>query len=281
MDAQALRPFAQWVIPPIAPILDTILRFYPQALAAQHFIDKRMAVLSCDTPETRRTAASILIPALERLGGKVLDQRYFPETAQGATSQAGGAVLDFKTKGIDRVAVWQCNGGWYAFTIFAERQGYRPRYGVTSFETPQQYIDQLPAGARMPPSQLHGAVGAGWSPDADVRNYPVTEREKACWNVVKSAGTNYKTRADGYHASWICEQFEALSAALTPMATKALRSGDVPGLFHSLGTRFVPVTIPKSRYAPGKLDSAAVYAHFAYDDTCDCFAYRTPFMDIP
>ena len=284
MDNKELAPLAAWVVPPISPVQDTILKFYPKALADQGFINKRMGIVSKDDPATRRTAATVLIPAIQRLGGKILDQRYFPATADGVASQAGGAVLDFKAKGIDRVIVWQVNGGWYGFTLFAERQDYHPRYGLTSFETPQQFIDSLPDGARIPPSQLRGAVGAGWSPDADVRetSYPPTTREKACWAVVnKGAATNYKTRADGLYASRMCQLFGSLRAALAPTVGRTLKASEVVAYFHRLGTSWVPMAVPKQRFAAGRLDSTAVYRRFAYDEPCDCFKYRSPFLDIP
>jgi hypothetical protein len=279
-DDVDLRSVQPWVLPAMWPTSTRVAQFYPDSLAALGYMTKKIGVLSIDEPGTRRVVENLLIPRINALGGKVIDKEYLPGTYQGHAQGTAAAVLRFHQENIDRVVIFSANGGWFLFTKQAEQQAYRPRYAVTSFETPEGYIEL--AGARIPPQQLHGAVGASFDPASDVTEkvYPDTANEKHCWGIMnKRAGTNIKRRADGFDANAMCDVFFMLRDALAKNAGKPLARADMSRLAHSIGQWRLATPVPYYRFN-SRLDGNAVYRRMAYNDACDCFQYKSAWLDV-
>ena len=285
-DDADLRQFLPWVLPGLGPNFTRVAGYFPAALKAQRYMTNKMAVITYDTPGTRR-AVKTLISNIGKQGGKVIDSVYVPVTYEGLASSIASAALRFQQNGVDRVVAFPASGAWFVFTKQAESQRYRPRYALTSYDTPQSYIDQLPDGARVPPEQLKDAVGIGWEPGSDVPDpvYPPTRNEKACWAVInKRTGSNFSgrdTENSGSPALSLCGLFWVLRAALAPTATTQLRQVDVIKYMTALGSSWEPLSVPRSYFAPGRVDGAAVYRYLAYDAGKDRFTYTSGWLDVP
>jgi hypothetical protein len=255
----------------------------PLALRDQGFLSARMGVLFDE--EAAPSAERVLIPRLEALGGKVVERVRLPRTYEGVASGVATALVSFRSKDVDRVVFWAGPAAALLFTRQAESQGYRPRYGLHSLDAPD-FLQQF-----VPPAQLRGAVGAGWSPAGDVPDevYPPTPRERACWSVAnRRAGTNFTRRSMRQNdnelshlaALYTCDALFVLRAALPPGGP--LDPAAVRGHIQALGDSYEAVYPPGASFARGKLDGGKFYAHLSYDaDGCGCFRYVSEWMRAP
>lgn len=283
-DEEDYRKFAPWFLPALSLNISRMARLLPISFRDQGFLTKKMGLIGFDTPSEQRPAEKYLIPGIQRYGGKVIDKVYTPVSPPEITSAMAAAVLRFKQSDIDRVVVWSgSNGQWLIFSRQAEAQGYRPRYGISTRNDPAA------APVLFQPEQMLGAVGAGFFPALDVRDYqgPPTAKEKACWAIInRRTGSNYQNKGSGTDTVPIlalrqCDVFFQLRAALVPAKGKPLQPSDAVGYAERLGTTYDPVSVPRSRFGPGRIDGIDAYANLAWDTRCGCFLYRTSFRDLP
>lgn len=250
------------------------------AMAQQGFLDKdaKVGLLRYDYPTHVRARDQAIVPALARHGVRLTDDFAFTPVREvsdlgAAGSQAANAVLRFKAEGINRVLFLP--SGWVILTVFppaAESQGYRPRYGVDSWESPQYLVNNAPA------AQLQGAVGLGWLPkdDLDPTAAIAALRTLPNWGHCAAA-----VRAAGYSETWAayCTPFLFLQEAiargtgLTPAGLRAGadKLGDAPYSTANFGTFF----------GPGRYDGASLGRNIAYDGGCGCFKYVSAPYRIP
>jgi hypothetical protein len=118
----------------------------------------KVGILTPDTATGQRVASEVS-RALASAGapGSVV-YAYDPNNTSGSVQ---GSVLQFSGKGVTHVIVTDSN--LLPFQTAASNQGYRPRYGITSYNAPQAFLE-----SNSPAGQNNGAVGVGWSPSFDV-----------------------------------------------------------------------------------------------------------------
>ena len=119
------------------------------AMAQQGFLgkDAKVGLLRYDYPTHVRARDQAIVPALARHGVRLTDDFAFTVVREvsdlgAAGSQAANAVLRFKAEGVNRVLFLP--SGWVILTVFppaAESQGFRPRYGVDSWESPDYLLN--------------------------------------------------------------------------------------------------------------------------------------------
>jgi ABC-type branched-subunit amino acid transport system substrate-binding protein len=276
-----------WLVAPVYMNSTRMARVLPEALRQQGFLTQKMAILSYDRPDLVSSAKKVLVPELNRLGGKVVDEVYMQSTYEGLSSGTAAAALKFKNNGVDRVVMWAPGGGALIFFARqAESQNYRPRYGISTYDAPALVQTTLGAAA---PEQLKGAMGAGFirsSDMADAQSGPLNAREKACFDVVrKRAGLSYTSRrqpnsAAGY-ALATCELTRFLKASLESRIGTPVAQADLGAEVARLGRSYLPVVIPASSFDRRKMDGAAVYHQLLFSDDCDCFKYRGSSRPVP
>jgi ABC-type branched-subunit amino acid transport system substrate-binding protein len=282
-DQQRLDEMNPWLVLPLSLNFSRMAKLLPVALRDQGYMTQKMAVVGIDLPPLKRTAQKVLVPAIEAAGGKVVQQVYLAESYSAISAGIANAVLTFSQQGIDRVVFWGPGGGLpLLFGRQADSQGYRPRYGMTTYDAPALTQTLLPA------SQLHGAVGVGFVVQGDLADTeapPLNDREKACFAVeAKRAGMTFTARRQSTAAGLAlgtCEFFGVLKAALADTAGKPLAPNEVAPHVYALGTSYVPVTMTKARYGPGRPDGATAYSRLAYNDACSCFKYASGWLDSP
>lgn len=287
-DDDELRELDPWMMPAlsIGHSATRIAGFLPVALRDQGFLTRRIGVVFDDA--TARSAEQVLIPTLEALGGTVVDRVGLGSTAESFSSGTVSTVVRFRLRDVDRVVFFA--SGFAPFLLFAraaEAQGYRPRYGITSFDAPdvvQQFV---------PSEQLRGTVGAGWMPAVDVPDevYPPTSAERACWTSVnRRLGTNFSRRSVRQNgndlsplvALWACESLFLAQTALAPVKGRPIDPAAVQGHIHALGDTYPSVFPSGTSFARGKVDGGKHYAHLSYDaGGCACFRYVSGWLRIP
>ena len=113
----------------------------------------KVGVYFGNTPASKR-AGTLLLAALKRAGWAT-DSYQYDDPSKGSA-----AVLKFAADGVTHVI---SDGALFYFAVGARSQGYRPRFGVSTYDGPQALLD-----ANGDRSQLNGAMGVGWYPTLDV-----------------------------------------------------------------------------------------------------------------
>jgi ABC-type branched-subunit amino acid transport system substrate-binding protein len=204
--------------------------------------------------------------ALARNGLKLADSFELSDDINTYTSQIPNAVLRFRNNGITHVFT---NGNIFFFGPAAEQQHYRPRYGVSIW-------DSLPLSVQTVPSaQFAGALGIGYVPmaEVDAAKDPgdVSPAQAQCRRVMQQAGQDTSSRPAFWIMGFFCDAFYLLQAAadsgrsVTP--TGLQRGMDAVGT-----TRPSAITF-RAHYGPGLHDGASAVRDLAYDSACSCFSY--------
>jgi hypothetical protein len=126
----------------------------PQTGTASPSTPVKVGIYYGSSPASNR-AGGLLQAAFKRAGWAT-DSYQYSDPSQGGSS----AVLRFAANGVTHVV---SDGSLFFFATAARSQGYRPRFGVTTYEGPQVLLD-----ANGDHSQLNGAMGVGWYPTLDV-----------------------------------------------------------------------------------------------------------------
>jgi hypothetical protein len=230
----------------------------------------KVGVIRQDTTTDLRVLTQAIKPALARHGLKVADSVALSTSATQVAAQYAGAVLRFKAEGITHVLFTFANP--LLFSETAQTQGYYPRYGLQSRDSPASVLE-----GNAPTKQLHGSMGLGWQQYNDVDAAhdpgPPSNRAKLCSSILRKAGQSSTARATALVGLWYCDTLfflhDALAAAPNLTVT-GFRQGA-----ESLKT-FESATTFRSGFAPGRLhDGARAYRMFAYNDGCRCFTYTS------
>lgn len=225
-----------------------------------------VGVLVQDQPQGQRTA-TYLQQALSAEGFSHTEVFRYSDPSQGQLS----AVHYFKGKGVTHVVVTDVE--LTAFQQSAASQGYRPRYGITTYNAP---YNNLEASGLTPAGANTGAMGVGWSPAMDVsdNNDPgPTPGWSRCNKAMAAQGQVFagKRLARAY-ASSMCDTMFALAggaAAGRGLTAPALRAG-----ITSIGPRF-PVAIG---FSPALKATSPYFAGSVRDltwvESCSCVKYE-------
>ena len=220
-----------------------------------------------DTPIGRRVGALVRKESA-RIGRPLANETYF---AAGG-GDASGYVLQFKADGITHVLF--CDLGLFVFAQQAESQRYRPRYGVSTFNTPVLFLQGL-----VPDAQLVGSMGVGWAPTLDV-DYERDPRasgppgEAACRDLARKRGLTYapdRRLAQGI----LYDTCDIL--ALIVRAAEAAGSLTGPGIRQGLGLagpRLKSAYTWVSGLSPTERANPAATRDIAFDTSCRCYRYR-------
>lgn len=245
--------------------------------AAGHLTrSSRVGVLVEGCPFNERAVARTLVPTARRLGLTLSSTR--TTTCFGSVSdlgrlasQAQAAVLDFASRGVDRVLFVSAVEGnlLLLFATAAESQGYRPRYALSSLALPDVVAQNVPQ------QQLVGAQGLGWLPvtDADGPLSP-SAQTASCLALLKGQGLAVRSRADAFFAYAPCDAFSLTARVLAGTGGATAPGSFLPALA-SVGTGFRGATPldGATDFRDGRTDGAARGRVFAWSTSCACFRY--------
>jgi hypothetical protein len=214
-----------------------------------------------------------LVPALRQVGLKLDDRITTGSATDNASiaSDSAGAVLKFNTENIDLVLFMSPGGAPETyFMAAAQQQGYKPKYGIWSADSP--YVLATTA----PKAQLSGTIGVGWLPGLDVATAqdPTagTPAGKACLAMGKKMGLDESGLGNPLvRAS--CDVFNNLLGAIAGKVERTTSTSALEAGFDALGGSIPSASTFGTRWLTGHHDAVAGYRDLAYDDGCSCFTY--------
>lgn len=193
----------------------------------------------------------------------------------GNTQELQGTVLKMRAAGVDTVVTESIP--LLLFAVFAESQGYRPKYLANGGTSGGEGIAS--------PEQLRNVHSAGWIPIGDLnatKQPPLSPVQKKCFKDLSDGGLNgLNTREYGaYYA--VCGLFSTYMTAVSSAGN--LLTGSVVKAIEGLGTKLVdPIQLEgRTSYGATKHTGPVVYRSIGYHyDECKCFLYNGPVKPLP
>jgi hypothetical protein len=196
------------------------------------------------------------------------------QQVSGAAAGAQSAVLKFASDCVDHVAFLSNVAVDYLFMNVADQQGYRPRYGLSSLEAPPVIVQNVTA----PGSQLHGSLGAGWAPYADVNaaDFDAEARRPAA-ACIRTLAAAQMAPKDNNAAVLVLPSCEGPMFALAAFGRwiEQGRRGTLLEAVNGIGTSYAAAGTMRSELSARQHDGASGYRGFSFQDACTCFRYDT------
>jgi len=189
----------------------------------------------------------------------------------GISSQIAASVLKFKASGVDHVLLMDEAILALLWPIAADSQGYTPRFGLNSNNTPGF------VSANVPPAEFHNAIGVGWWPWEDVADvsWPTPNATAAlCLTAAVQAGLQVDSGGGRAVAMLECGMTSFL--LFITRTTADLSAAGMAGAVNSFGSSFLSPNAFRTEFGPTRHDGAAAYRDFSYVDSCSCFEYSSP-----
>jgi ABC-type branched-subunit amino acid transport system substrate-binding protein len=236
----------------------------------------RLGVIVRSSHDMKEAYSRTFVPTLARLGLKVEQSQYVrdPQSESdlsGYTSDISSAVLKFRSSGVDRVVFFDT--GSYAALVFsqtAEDQGYRPRYGFTSYNS---IVALSGSGSAAPQKQMVGAQGVSWEGMADGLLTTKNRSARRCDAVLKAAGIVGSDAGTEASYQKTCQTFFLFEAAAT-RAGSSLNRDTFLRAVEALGAGFEASNTWDGRtsFAAGDHSGVSVFRAFGYREACSCFS---------
>lgn len=191
-----------------------------------------------------------------------------------AVAQVTAAVLNFASKGVDRVYVEDIP--LVLFSATAESQGYRPGYLVTSASNGNALEPN------MSKAQQANVHGYGWMPMMDVtrgNQAPATPQQSRCLALLKSGGFTPTQFNDFLGAYTSCDGLFLYEAALKRTNGQSGADVVIPAIT-SLGTGYRGVGLYEGRTDYSGRQAPAAYRPWRFFAECSCFRYSGPVQAI-
>jgi substrate-binding family protein len=280
-DRVDYQKVAGYYFQPDRPRPERWVRAYIDGLAAQGFFkgDTRIGLVRWSAPAFERVTERVLKVRLAARGLRLLEEAAIspPDSLSGyggMNAQINSAILRFSNSRVNRVLFFADIGEVQTFWFpAAESQNFRPRYGLTSTDTPGQSLEDL-----APHEQLRGAMGVGWNPIFDVGPEVDPGGSRAaelCKKILRDAGQDA-----GAGRNLKCDNAFFLKAVLD--RAPALNVKGMRIAVENLGDRFLPSGTFATRFGPGRWDGPSLYRYLAFDFAgCECFKYTSGPKTLP
>ncbi|MCU1594181.1 MAG: hypothetical protein JWO12_1573 [Frankiales bacterium] len=219
-----------------------------------------------DTPVGRRVGA-LMNKEMKRAGYGFTDEVYY--TSDGSVS---GYVLAFKADKVTHVIV--CDLGLFVFAEQAESQHYRPRYGISTFNTPVLFLQ-----GTVQPAQLAGSLGLGFIPTLDVDDAHDPSKQDfpsatACRDIAAKSNLSY-TPDRRFARAVLYDTCDIVGLIVT--GAKSAGSFLGPQLKQGIGVegaRLRSATTFVSGLSPTVHAMPSATRDIYYDGGCQCYQYR-------
>ena len=240
----------------------------------------KIGLITWDDGEYRYAMENGYLKGMRAAGLKATDVRYVavPENVQAlgdASAAIGNAVLRFRQQGIDHVFIGDGPAGVFSGTgltlLFlqgAKSQGYYPRYGFNSYNSPD-----FPSH---PQDQLVGMVAIDFSdnePHNDEGIAPNRARER-CFEIMRKEGLAVGQSQTQTLAASACN-FVWFAEAAIQRATAGTTLPYMIAAAESLGTGFRSPVTYGTRLGPDQHDGARLFRELRFDESCSCITYTS------
>jgi hypothetical protein len=235
--------------------------------------DAKVAIVYVDEPNDVEAVRGSLKPTLAQIGFPAVDEVALSSNDQGQyLAQIQSAILKFSTEGITHVVFGQA-AAW-TFGQAAEKQGYYPKYGIDSRQSPGLLMQSVNS-----PQTLVNVMGIGYQPVQDVDQArdpgPVSARQRLCDKLFEDGGQSSRSTRLAYASSlYLCDQLFFLKDAFERAADVSIPAflRGVAGLGSSYQS---PLTFA-TRFSATQHDGAQGYRPLRYSTGCGCFHYAGP-----
>ena len=217
-----------------------------------------------------------LAPALRKVGLKI-DARATTgsTTDSGAIARAASAAeLRFAAQGIDLVIFMTPGGaGELYFMTAASTQGYKPRYGIWSADSPF-VLEKLASKG-----QLQNTIGIGYEPGLDVgaAQDPTarTKAGKSCLALGRKLQLSESGLGNGLIRAACDDWLPILKVARRdPHALDS--ASNLAAALNALGSSYQSASTFAMRFTPERHDEAHGYRDLFYNYSCACYHYVGP-----
>ena len=278
VDAKVGADLAPYFYQAVAPTWDALAPVLVRELQGQGWFNgwnartgtampgqKAKVGILVNDDEVGARVAGIVTRALASVGNT--DPVVFQYTGTDFSS----AVLQFSGRGVTHVIVTSAD--LLGFELSASSQSYRPRYGITSYNAPQTFLEN-----NGPKDQQPGSLGVGWSPSLDTSdaNDPgdTSPAEPECLNIYKKAGQTFagKRLAEGV-AFAFCD-------GLRLIVQGAQAGGGLSGAAISQGIQQIAPSFNTAfsfanGLGPTRLFIPGAVRRLAWEPSCSCFKYAS------
>jgi hypothetical protein len=252
--------------------------------------DAKVGIVGYDDPSTHYTFDFVIKPRLNAVGFPLskVDAQFIaqPESEQDNAKWAQdiqGTVLRFQQDGVNRVFFMAPGAGVpIIFMNQAESQQYHPIYGLSSYDSPGFLLQ-----GKIPNSQLHGSMGAGFNEitDVDAQHgdpFPTGIAEKRCLDILAASGQRPANRGAAFGAMYLCDGVFMLQQAAQGLGG-ALSVQTWAAQAERMGTTFqATYSLPGgTKFEPGIHFGSAFYRWLKFVDSCSCFQYASKNKPIP
>lgn len=227
----------------------------------------KVGIVYDDLPDNRAAVAT-MVARLHAHGVQVANKFALDGGSdQEYLASFNSAVLRFRSDGITHVQFVTYSA--FLFMPVAESQGYRPRYGLTSMDSPIFLAQNVPA------AQLKSALLEGWRPLFDVGYADQPPRNPAsarCRTLMQKHGIqDGDGTSEGYSMNscdvlWFLER--SLAPSVDDLSATVLARG-VAGL----GTSYRSTFTFSTYFTAQRHYGAAILRDASYVDGCSCFRY--------
>ena len=240
----------------------------------------KMGVLGPDSDSWLPVIKNVVLPEL-RAAGYPVDPKnvvyYKAGDPSDTVATTQGAVLKFRTEGVTHVLPLDTNS-MVLFGGAAEKQEYRPRYGVTSITSVQGYAGT----ALLPYRQLRGALGIGWLPQVDIPESAQGTKydgpgRKRCLDIMARAQITFNSLNAKGAALVICDEFFSLDATVESLPRgSAINVATFMFALERLGS-FPIAGLPSGGWGPGRHYTITDAYPYAFSEKCPCMTYGQRF----
>jgi hypothetical protein len=262
-------------VTPGAPTMETGVRAQVDALAGTGFLGRSSTIgLVRYSGSQFDSGEKVMRSALSRHGLRLAMAAEVGSINQTSdigpiASAVASAELRFRAAGVDRV-LFISNGAFLAleFTQAADKQGYRPRYGLASTDAPATLVTLAPA------RQLEGSQGIGWGPFFDI-----TDVRKApppglayCLARLKAHGQQPAAGTAQSVGAEFCEQMDVLTFG---PRLAGVNGRVVTTAIEAIGRRYASPQAFASFFGPGHRAGASVYRRTTFDTAAGSMVYTS------
>jgi hypothetical protein len=192
----------------------------------------------------------------------VPDIQYTTASLDAEGAAMSNAVLSFNSQRVTHVL--SSDSDVLLFMQAADKQQYRPRYGLTSYHAPAAALQAI-----VPASQLAGALGVGWLPvsDVDSAHTPgsVGPGEKACRATMGRHGVSITEAGARTVAFAECDGVGLLAATIT--AARAFDASVLRRVTATVGPRFASALVWSSGLTSARADLPGSARDIGFDGT--------------
>ncbi len=276
VDRQVGVELAPYYYQLVAPTWDALAPVLVSRLAAQGWFGgwdtetgrtssapAKVGVLVPDDPISHRVS-DVITRALAAAGQR--DVRTF---AYLKGSEMAPAVLRFAGDGVTHVIA--ANADLFSFQLAADSQRYRPRYGITSANAPQTFVE-----TNSPAGQNVGAMGVGWAPPIDVGDArdpgDVGPDEVQCRKSLAAGGQTFAGRRLAEAVAFaICDGLRLVTLGAT--SAGGLTGPEIARGLLQVAPSFHSALAFRSGLGADRLFVPGGVRDLAWDQQCRCMTY--------